>query len=70
MRLIDLINKYPEKTWEFCYLSCNPMITFEDILNNPDKPWSWSVLASNRFGKVNRFARCGVGIGYIMDRLN
>jgi hypothetical protein len=51
-RLIDLINKFPDKSrcnelvdWE--YLSENPNITLRDILNNPDKPWNWYYIGGN-----------------------
>jgi hypothetical protein len=33
--------------WDF--LSSNPNITFQDVINNPDKPWSWLYLSLNKF---------------------
>jgi len=47
MRLIDLVNKYPDKKWSWPLLSKNPNITMKDILDNPDKPWNWEIVSSN-----------------------
>ena len=35
------------------YFSCNPNITMEMIKENPDKPWNWDWISSNKFAKVN-----------------
>ena len=47
MRLIDIVNKFPDKYWNWNNLSCNSSITFDDVLSNPDKPWNWYFLSSN-----------------------
>ena len=36
-----LIQKYPEKPWNWFWISHNPNITWEHILINPEKPWNW-----------------------------
>ena len=41
MNILHLVNKYPDKPWDWYYISYNKNITMNDILNNPDKPWNW-----------------------------
>ena len=48
MDITYLLQKYPDKQWDWYYLSRNSIITMKDILNNPDKPWDWSMLSSNK----------------------
>src|SRR5271154_2745445 len=45
--LWTLINKYPDKKWDWSALSQNPNITWEIISRNPDKPWNWIVMLCN-----------------------
>ena len=45
MRLIDIVNNFPDKDWDWYALSKNPSITFDDVLTNPDKPWNWKELS-------------------------
>lgn len=40
MRLMELVNKYPDMNWDWVGLSMNPNITYDDIKTNPDKPWN------------------------------
>ena len=40
-KFYNLIEKYPDKPWEWIYISKNPNITWDVIENNPDKPWDW-----------------------------
>src|SRR5437016_8125118 len=47
-RLMDLINKYPDKDWNWVHLSGNPGIDLGDVESNPDKPWYRSGLRTNR----------------------
>ena len=42
-----LIEKYPDKRWNWYELSANPNITMSYIINNPDKPWDWCCLSLN-----------------------
>ena len=35
-----LLERFPEKPWNWYGLSCNPNITLKDILNHPEKPWN------------------------------
>ena len=46
MRLIDIVNKFSDKNWDWYWLSSNPSITFDHVLANPDKPWNWNGLSS------------------------
>ena len=48
MKLIDLILKYPDKHWNWYWLSLNPNITFQNISDHPDKSWYWSQLSRHR----------------------
>lgn len=45
--LIDIINKFPEKKWDFAELSENPNITLKDILDNPNYEWNHRRLSYN-----------------------
>ena len=42
-----MIEKYPEKPWNWEYISYNPNITIEIIENNPEKPWDWYGISQN-----------------------
>jgi hypothetical protein len=49
----NLTKKYhpiPGKKWKWNwdYLSKNPSITFQNVLDNPDKPWDWRELSRNK----------------------
>ena len=46
-RLIDLVFHFPEKPWGWFWLSSNPNIMFQDVLDHPDKPWDWAELSRN-----------------------
>jgi len=46
-----LIQKNPNKQWNWREISRNPNITWEIIQNNPDKPWNWRYIAWNKFEK-------------------
>ena len=48
MDITYLLEKYPDKPWDWSGLSCNKNITMSDVLNNPDKPWDWSRLSRNK----------------------
>ncbi len=43
--LMEIIEKYPEKPWEWCYISRNPNITMEFINKHPEKPWVWEYIS-------------------------
>ena len=47
MKLIDLVLKFPDKSWNWYQLSCNPNITFQNVLDHPDLPWAWYWLSEN-----------------------
>ena len=40
---MDIIEKYPNKPWNWYYISWNPNITMEIIEKYPDKPWNWPI---------------------------
>ena len=39
--LEKLLLKFPDKPWNWDYISCNPNITMEMIEAHPNKPWNW-----------------------------
>ena len=45
--LEKLLKLYPDKEWDYKYLSQNPNITWDNVQNNPDKPWNYYWLSSN-----------------------
>ena len=47
MDITYLLKKYPDKPWNWYYLSLNSNITMSDVLNNPDKQWNFNGLSSN-----------------------
>jgi hypothetical protein len=48
MRLIDLVNIFPDKPWNFAYLSRNENISMRDILDNPSLGWHADKFNTNR----------------------
>ena len=42
-----LLEKYPDKLWDWSGISCNPNITMEIIEKYPDKPWNWNGISCN-----------------------
>ena len=42
-----LLEKYPNKDWNWWNLSRNSNITMEIIEKFPDKPWKWELVSSN-----------------------
>ena len=36
-----LLEKYPDKLWDWVNISKNPNLTMEIIEKYPDKPWEW-----------------------------
>ena len=47
MNILYLVNKYPDKPWNWPNISCNKNITMADILENADKPWDWNSISRN-----------------------
>jgi DNA-dependent RNA polymerase auxiliary subunit epsilon len=45
--LEKLLEKYPDKPWNWRWISKNPNLTMEFIEKNPDKPWDWENLSRN-----------------------
>jgi hypothetical protein len=44
---MDIIEKYPDKPWDWWYVSRNQNITMEFIENHLEKPWNWFWISSN-----------------------
>ena len=42
------IEKYPDIKWNYRYLSFNPNITIETVINNLDKQWDFEYLSKNK----------------------
>ena len=42
-----LLLKYPEKPWDWHYISMNPNLTMEFIEKYPEKPWNWYGISRN-----------------------
>ena len=45
---MEMIEKYPDKPWDWRAISWNPNLTMEMIEKYPDKPWKWEEISSNR----------------------
>jgi hypothetical protein len=65
MRLIDFVNKFPDKDWNWNYLSCNPSITFDHVLDYPHKPWNWRGLSR----KVIKFPHARIDFLGILSKI-
>ena len=48
MRFIELIEKYPNKSWDWMEISQNPNITIDNISKYPDKRWCWAAISANK----------------------
>ena len=44
---MDIIEKHPEKPWNWYSISMNPNITMEMIEQHPEKPWDWYGISCN-----------------------
>ena len=47
----DIIEKYPDKFWDWRYVSLNPNITIDIIKDNLDKPWDYYWISMNSMKK-------------------
>ena len=48
--IMKIINKYPNKKWDWNTLSSCSMITIHDIQSNPHIPWNWeNICTKNDF---------------------
>ena len=45
---MEMIEKYPNKDWNWSYLSWNRNITMEFIEKYPSKPWDWDYISWNQ----------------------
>jgi hypothetical protein len=45
--LLTLLKLFPDKPWNWYWVSRNPNITWEIISANPDKPWNWNEVSRN-----------------------
>ena len=46
---MEIIEKYPNKPWNWWHISQNPNITMEFIEKYPNKPWDFGLLSQNKF---------------------
>ena len=46
---MEIVEKYPDKPWDWIGLSYNPNITMEIVEKYPDKPWNWIGVSRNLF---------------------
>ena len=44
---LDIILQYPDKSWDWWYLSQHPNITLDIIMNFSNLPWNWYYLSKN-----------------------
>ena len=44
---IEIVEKYPDKDWDWWGISENPNITMEFVEKYLDKPWSWEYMSRN-----------------------
>ena len=44
---IEIIEKNPDKDWDWMWISNNPNLTIDYIEKNPDKPWDWEMISCN-----------------------
>lgn len=44
---LDFVIQNIDKPWWWQYLSCNPVIPIQDILDHPELPWSWTTMAEH-----------------------
>jgi len=42
-----MIKKYKNISWDYIYVSRNPNINIEFVINNLDKIWNWYWLSNN-----------------------
>ena len=42
-----MIEKHPEKPWDWRSISDNPNLTMEIIEKHPEKPWDWKYISLN-----------------------
>ena len=44
---IDFVSRHINRQWWWQYLSCNPAISLQDIIDYPELPWSWTTVAQH-----------------------
>ena len=45
------IKENPDLPWNWAWISLNPNITIDFIINNSGKPWNWQWISKNKFEK-------------------
>jgi len=48
---MDIIQSNRDKPWDFIFISANPNLTFDFILENPQEDWSSIIMNGNLFEK-------------------
>jgi len=44
---MDIVERHPEKDWDWTGISLNPNITMDFIERYPEKHWDWSGISYN-----------------------
>ena len=44
---VDFVSRHINRQWWWQYLSCNPAISLQDIIDYPELPWSWTTVAQH-----------------------
>ena len=44
---LEIVQKNPDKQWDWKQLSTNPNVTWKFVINNLDKDWNWNLLSRN-----------------------
>ena len=52
---MEFVEKYPEKPWNWDWISYNPNLTMEFVEQHPEKPWDWINISRNTFGLSKTF---------------
>ena len=60
--LVLLLEKYPNMSWNWKWISYNPNITMQIICDNPDKPWNWEWISCNKFHKDDQLIKIKVKV--------
>lgn len=58
--LTELLKMFPDKEWDWDYLSMNPNISLEDIDNNPNCNWKYRFISNNP----------NITLQYVLDNIN
>ena len=49
-----ILERYPDKPWDWDSISCNTNLQLEWIVKYPDEDWDWEEISENRFDGYNK----------------